>query len=238
MMNPLLYGNFGLYFLFALPALLLGFWAQIKVKSAFKKYSQVKSMTGLSGAQVAKRMLDSNGLSNVRVEQVNGFLSDHYDPSQKVLRLSQDVYSSNSLAAAGVAAHEVGHAMQDQTGYALLVLRTAMVPTVQIGSWLGPIIFLVGYLFASTLGTNIALIGLLLFAATAAFALITLPVELDATHRAKMWLANSGTVYPQEMKGVNSVLDAAALTYVAGAIQAISTILYYAFLLMGRPRRS
>jgi Zn-dependent membrane protease YugP len=238
MMSPLLYGNFGLYFLFALPALLLGFWAQLKVKSAFKKYSKVKSMTGLSGAQVAKRMLDSNGLSNVRVEQVNGFLSDHYDPSQKVLRLSSDVYSSNSLAAAGVAAHEVGHALQDQTGYALLVLRTAMVPTVQIGSWLGPIIFIVGYIFASTLGTNIALIGLLLFAATAVFALITLPVELDATHRAKNWLANSGTVYPQEMKGVNSVLDAAALTYVAGAIQAISTILYYAFLLMGRPRRS
>ncbi|HMD89675.1 MAG TPA: zinc metallopeptidase [Anaerolineaceae bacterium] len=236
-MVPFIFGN-GLYFLFALPALILGFWAQLKVQSAFKKYSKVRSMTGLSGAQVARRMLDSNGLTNVRIEQVNGFLSDNYDPSQKVLRLSSDVYSGNSVASAGVAAHESGHALQDQTGYPLLALRTAMVPTVQIGSWLGPIIFIVGYLFASTLGTNIALIGLLLFAATAAFALITLPVELNATHRAKVWLANSGTVYPQEMKGVNSVLDAAALTYIAAAIQAISTILYYAFLLFGRSRRN
>jgi uncharacterized protein len=229
-------GGYGLYFLFALPALLLGLWAQMKVKSAFNQYSKVRSYIGLTGAQIARRMLDSNGLNNVKVEQVNGFLSDHYDPGSKVLRLSQDVYASPSLAAAGVAAHEAGHALQDKDAFALLRLRSAMVPTVQIGSWLGPIIFMVGLFMATTMGTKIAWIGLILFAATAVFALITLPVELDATRRAKAWLTTSGVIYQQEAKGINSVLDAAALTYVAGAIQAVSTILYYLFLLSGRRR--
>lgn len=235
-MYPYFFEGYGLYLLFSLPALLLGFWAQIKVNGAFKKYSQVRNLNGLSGAEVARRILDYNGLNQVRVEQGGGFLSDHYDPRHKVLRLSPQVFRSNSLAAAGVAAHEAGHAIQDQNSYMPLQLRTMMVPAVQIGSWLGPIIFMIGLFMASTTGTTIAWFGLILFAATAFFALVTLPVEFDATHRAKQWLTDAGLVYREEMGGVNRVLDAAALTYVAGAVQAITTILYYAFLLLGRSR--
>ncbi len=240
MFFPLGFGfgsGFGLYFLFALPALLLGFYAQLRVQGAFNKYSKIKNPIGLTGAEVARRILDSNGLHNVQIEQVNGNLSDNYDPSKKVLRLSQGVYGSNSVAAAGVAAHESGHALQHQQGYALLNLRTAMVPTVQIGSWLGPIIFIIGLLMAGTLGTQLAWIGVILFGATALFAVVTLPVELDASRRAKVALVNGGLVYQTDMQGVNSVLNAAALTYVAAAIQAISTILYYVFLLGGSRRR-
>jgi hypothetical protein len=148
--------------------------------------------------------------------------------------LSPEVYRSNSLAASGIAAHEAGHALQHKEGYAMLQLRSAMVPGVQIGSWLGPIIFMVGLFMTSTFGTTLAWVGLGLFAATAVFSLITLPVEFDASKRAKAWLSDVGIVYQDEMRGVSSVLDAAALTYVAAAIQAISTVLYYAFLLMGR----
>jgi Zn-dependent membrane protease YugP len=231
------FAGYGLYILFSLPALLLGFWAQAKVQSAFKKYSQIRSHNGLTGAQVARKMLDNNGLQDVRVEETNGLLSDNYDPGQKVLRLSSAVYGSNSLAAAGVAAHEAGHALQDNDGYMMLNLRTMMVPTVQIGSWLGPIIFMVGLFMASTFGTKIAWVGLILFAATALFAIVTLPVEFNATHRAKAWLTSTGTIFQDETEGVNKVLDAAALTYVAGAIQAVSTILYYLFLLSGRSSR-
>jgi len=229
--------GYGLYILISLPALLLGLWAQLKVTSAFKRYSRVRSNTGLTGSEVARRMLNANGLNNVRVEETQGFLSDHYDPTQKVLRLSPSVYRSNSLAAAGVAAHEAGHALQDQADYAPLKIRSAMVPTVQIGSWLGPIIFMVGLLISSAFGERLAWIGLLLFAATALFALVTLPVEFDATRRAKAWLFNSGVIYQGEVAGVNSVLDAAALTYVAAAIQALSTLLYYALLLLGNRNR-
>jgi Zn-dependent membrane protease YugP len=221
-----------LYFVFALPAMLLGLWAQFKVQSAFKKYSRVRSMIGLSGAEVARRMLDMNGLYNVKVELVNGFLSDHYDPTSRTLRLSPDVYRSNSLAAAGIAAHEAGHALQHQDGYVPLQIRSAIVPTVQIGSWLGPIIFILGMFISEQL----AWIGLILFAATAVFALVTLPVEFNASSRAKAWLSQGGVLYNNEMAGVNSVLDAAAMTYVAAAIQAISTVLYYLFLLNGRSR--
>lgn len=230
------FGGYGLYLLFSLPALLLGFWAQAKVQGSFRKYSKIRTTTGLTGGQIARRMLDSAGLNHVKVEQVQGFLSDHYDPRAKTLRLSPQVYQSNSLSAAGVAAHEAGHAVQDSTGYAMLQFRSAMVPTVQIGSWLGPVIFILGLFIQSTIGTTIAWIGLALFALTALFALITLPVEFDATKRAKTWLSTSGTVYNQEMSGINKVLDAAALTYIAGAVQAVSTLLYYAFLLLGRDR--
>lgn len=221
-----------LYFIFALPALLLGLWAQFKVQSTFNKYSKVRNMTGLSGAEVARRMLDMNGLNNVQVEMVNGFLSDHYDPSHRVLRLSPDVYRGNSLAAAGVAAHEAGHALQHQDAYIPMQIRSAIVPTVQIGSWLGPIIFVVGMFISEQL----AWIGLILFAATAVFALVTLPVEFNASNRAKAWLTSSGVLYNNEIQGVNAVLNAAALTYVAAAVQAISTVLYYLFLLSGRSR--
>jgi uncharacterized protein len=226
-----MFGGYGLYILFSLPALLLGLWAQAKVRSSFNKYSKVRSGRGIAGAQAARMILDSHGLSHVNVEQVQGFLSDHYDPRSKTLRLSPQVYQSNSLAAVGVAAHEAGHALQDQQNYGPLALRSAMVPSVQIGSWMGPLIFLAG-LFMNM--TPLAWAGLILFGATAVFALVTLPVEFDASKRAKEILVSQGVLTPQELGGVNSVLDAAALTYVAAALQAISTLLYYAFLLMGR----
>lgn len=232
-MVPLLYGNYGMYFLFALPALLLGLWAQFKVKSAFSRYSKVRTTVGLTGAEIARRMLDMSGLYNVPVEQVNGFLSDHYDPGKRVLRLSPQVYQSNSLAAAGVAAHEAGHALQHQDAYLPMQIRSAIVPTVQIGSWLGPIIFMLGMFL---LGEQVAWIGLILFAATAVFAIVTLPVEFNASRRAKAWLTDSGVLYNNELPAINSVLDAAALTYVAAAVQAVSTVLYYLMLLSGRRR--
>jgi len=231
------FAGYGLYLLFSLPALLLGLWARIKVKNTFNKYSKIRSMTGLTGAEVARRMLDSNGLNSVRIEEINGFLSDNYDPSSKTLRLSPDIYRGNSIAAAGVAAHESGHALQDAEAYGPLKIRAFMVPSVQIGSWLGPIIFMIGLFMSSNTGTTVAWIGLMLFAATALFALVTLPVEFNASNRAKTWLAGSGILYNNEMEGVYKTLDAAALTYVAAAIQALSTILYYVFLLTGRSTR-
>src|SRR5690606_8821160 len=166
---------------------------------------------------------DANGLQTVALERVAGKLSDHYDPRSKTLRLSPEVYGTPSLAAVGVAAHEAGHALQDKTNYAPLQLRSAMVPTVQFGSWLGPIIFIAGLFLPGSLGTTIAWIGLLIFAAVALFALVTLPVEFNASKRAKELLVTTGILAPQEVKGVDKVLDAAALTYVAAALQAIMT---------------
>jgi len=227
--------NYLLYLIISLPALLLGFWAQMKIKSAFNAYSKVRTTTGMSGAEVARQMLDQNGLRDVKIEPVAGTLSDHYDPSSKVLRLSQGVYSIPSVAAAGVAAHETGHAIQDANHYGPLKIRSLMVPTVKIGSWIGPIVFMVGLAIASQ---NLAWIGIFLFSATALFSLVTLPVEFNASKRAKEWLSNSGVIYSSELEGVNKVLDAAALTYVAGALQSISTILYYVMMLMGRSRRN
>ena len=230
-------GGYLLYILLSLPALLLGLWAQVKIKSSFSKYSKVRTTTGLTGAEVARRMLDQNGLNHVRIEQVSGNLTDHYDPREKVLRLSQGVYHSPSIAAAGVAAHESGHAIQDHVKYGPLKIRSLMVPTVKIGSWFGPVLFVIGLAISGQTGTNMASIGLLLFSATALFALVTLPVEFNASKRAKAWLADSGITYSNESEGINKVLDSAALTYVAGAAQAISTVLYYALLLMGRSSR-
>ncbi|MEZ4860308.1 MAG: zinc metallopeptidase [Caldilineaceae bacterium] len=219
-----------LYLLFALPGMLLGLYAQARVKSAFDKYSRVQ--TRMTGAQAARRILDMNGLSHVTVERVDGFLSDHYDPRSKVLRLSSTVYNTPSVAAVGVAAHEAGHAIQDQKHYAPLQLRSALVPGVQIGGWVGPLLFFAGLY----LNTTLAWIGLILFALTAVFALVTLPVEIDASRRAKQILVAQGIVGTQEIQGVNRVLDAAALTYIAAAIQAVMTLMYYAFILLGRRR--
>ena len=223
-----------IFFLFALPPLILGMWAQARVRGAFNKYSNVRTATGVTGAQAARKLLDDAGLRSVAVERVNGFLSDHYDPRGKVLRLSSDVYDGPTIAAVGVAAHETGHAIQDRDSYAALRLRSALVPTVQFGSWLGPIIFMVGLFMSSTFGNSIAWIGLLIFGLTALFAVVTLPVEFNATKRAKQLLVSEGILAPQEMQGVNRVLDAAALTYVAAALQAIMQVLYYASILLRR----
>ena len=224
-----------IYLLFAIPPLLLGLWAQFRVQSAFRNYSKVRTGNGLTGAQAARAILDANGLQTVTVERVGGSLTDHYDPRGKVLRLSESVYATPSVAAVGVAAHEAGHALQDKQHYGPLRLRSAIVPAVNIGSWLGPIIFMVGFFMSGVAGDTIALIGLLFFAMTAIFALVTLPVEFDASKRAKQQLASTGLLSPQEIGGVDKVLDAAALTYVAAAVQAIMTVLYYVSL-MSRSR--
>lgn len=220
-----------LYFVFALPPLLLGLYARWRVRKTFNEQSQVRVQRGLTGAEVARRLLDAEGLHNVTIESADGFLSDHYDPRGKVLRLSPDVHGSPTIAAAGVAAHEMGHALQDAKKYAPLKLRSAMVPSVQFGSWLGPLIFIGGFFLNFP---SLAWLGLILFGATVVFAVVTLPVELDASRRAKALLTERGVLHQSEMDGVNSVLNAAALTYVAAALQAIATFAYYAFLLLGR----
>lgn len=225
-----------MYFVFALPALIFGLWAQWRVQSALKKYSQERIYSGMTGGEIARRILDNRGLRNVRVEPTQGFLSDHYDPAARVLRLSPDVYRGSSVAAAGIAAHEAGHALQQADSYFPLQVRTLMVPTVQIGSWLGPIIFMVGLFTTRLFGTTLAWVGLALFAATALFALVTLPVEFNASRRAKEVLVTDGYLFQSQAEGVNRVLDAAAMTYLAAAVQSLSTLLYYAFLLTGFSR--
>ena len=224
-----------LFLVLSIPPLLLGLWAQMRVKGAFAQYSKVRTASGITGAQAARRILDINGLQTVTVERTGGTLSDHYDPGHKVLRLSGDVYQAPSLASVGVAAHEAGHALQDQQHYGPLRLRSGLVPAVQFGSWLGPIIFMVGLFMSGTMGDTIALVGVLLFGLTAAFALVTLPVEFDASKRAKQQLVSAGILSPQELTGVNKVLDAAALTYVAAAVQAVTTMIYY-LMILGRRR--
>ncbi len=222
-----------MYLVFALPALLLGLWAQWRVNSAVNKYSQERTSSGVTGAEVARRILDNAGLRSVKVEQTQGFLSDHYDPGSRTLRLSPGIYQSSSVAAAGIAAHEAGHALQHAQGYVPLQARTAIVPAVQIGSLLGPIIFIVGLFTTSLFGSGLAWLGVGLFGLSALFALVTLPVEFDASSRAKEILSTSGWLFQSQMGGVNAVLNAAALTYVAAADSAIGTVLYYVFLLTG-----
>jgi len=226
------------YLLFALPALLLALYAQWKVKSAYSKYSQVPNGRGITGQEAARILLRSSGLDHIRVEQTSGTLTDHYDPGKDVLRLSNGVANSPSVAALGIVAHEIGHASQDATNYSPLRVRAGLVPIVNIGSWLGPIIFLVGLLLASYNGsTTVAWIGLFLFAGTAVFALVTLPVELNASKRAQQMLENYQLANGEELQQTKAVLNAAALTYVAALAQALSTLLYYFFLLSGMRRR-
>ena len=223
-----------MYYLFALPALILGLYAQYKVRTAYAKGQRIRSRSNLTGDEVAQRLLANNGLGHVSVQGTRGTLSDHYDPRKKALFLSDGVARSASVASMGIVAHEVGHAVQDSQEYLPLKLRGGLVPVVQIGSWLGPIIFLLGMLLQIE---SMPLVGLLLFSGTLVFALVTLPVELDASRRAVIMLKRGGMISPVEEKGVREVLSAAALTYIAAAVQALSTILYYLFLLSGSRRR-
>ncbi len=232
-MYPVFFGVDPVYWLFALPALLLALYAQWEVQSTYQKYSRVRNMRGITGVQAAEILLSGEGLRHVNVEGTLGQLTDHYDPRGKVLRLSQGVAHSPSVAALGIVAHEVGHALQDATAYGPMRLRSAIVPAVNLGSWLGPIIFIFGLMMQSS---TLATIGLLGFAATALFALVTLPVELDASRRALRMLSSYGLVTNQELGATRAVLNAAALTYVAAVAQAISTLLYYALLLTGMRR--
>lgn len=222
-----------LYLLFVLPALLLGLYAQARVKGNFNKYSRVATMRGVTGAQVARALLDSFGLYDVKVEAARGFLTDHYDPRSKTLRLSEATYASPSIAAVGVAAHEMGHALQHSQNYAPLALRSAIVPAAQFGSGLGPWLLFGGMIL--NFGA-LAWAGIALYAAATAFTLVTLPVEFDASKRAKALLVRQGYLNQQELVGVNKVLDAASLTYVAAAVQSILTLLYFVLRLSGAQR--
>lgn len=209
------------------------------MKGAFNKYAKVRTHRNVTGAQVARALLDAQGLYDVKIERTKGMLSDHYDPRGKVLRLSEAVHDQSSVAAAGVAAHEMGHALQDATNYGPLNLRSALVPAASFGSSLAPMIFMAGLLLDmftgnSGLGYYIALLGVILFGAAVFFTLVTLPVEFDASKRAKKLLVSNGILFEDEMTGVNKVLDAAALTYVAAAVAAIGQLLYYVAILAGR----
>src|SRR5688500_14533919 len=206
-----------LYFVFLAPGLILMLWAQSRVRGSFGKYSKVRNHLGMTGAQAARQVLDANGLYNVAVEAVPGELSDHYDPRKRVLRLSQPVYGVPSVAAIAVAAHEAGHAIQHAKAYAPLQVRTAIVPVVNIGSNLGFIVLFAGILLASQ---SVAWLGVILFALSTVFAFITLPVEFDASKRAKhallqLGVIDGGVAGGEEAKGVERVLGAAAWTYIA-----------------------
>ena len=220
------------YLVLVVPTLLLSLYAQFKVKSAFSKYSQVQTMRKISGKEAAALLLRSNSISNVSIQRIGGSLSDHYDPSHKVLRLSGQVYDKTSIAAVGVAAHETGHAIQDKEKYAPLVLRSTLVPVANIGSSAGPYLALAGIIFRMNLLLNI---GIILFACAVLFYLVTLPVEIDASRRALKVLEHNAVLSQEELKGAKKVLSAAALTYVASALTAMANLLR--LILISRDRR-
>ena len=212
------------YLLFALPGMLLALWASGKTKFTFERYSRTLASSGMTGAQAAARLLYSAGITDVRIEPVNGFLSDHYDPTAKTLRLSEDVYNSCSLSAIGVACHEAGHAIQHATNYGPLGLRSSLVPVINLTSPASYILIIAG-VFLSAPG--LIKIGILCFAAAVVFALVTLPVEFNASARAKSLMVQCGIVSPGEARAAGDVLNAAFLTYVASAVSALLTLLYY-----------
>ena len=223
------------YLIFMVPAFILMALAQWYVNSAYKKWSRVENRAGLNGVEVARKLIEDNGLYDLDIEAAQGRLSDHYDPKGKVLRLSKGVGQGRTIAAAAIAAHELGHAQQDSQDYLPLRLRAALVPAVNIGSYLGWILLMIGFFMNLT---GIAWLGVFVFAGGAVFALATLPVELDASQRARAMLSNSGIITStEEQRGVNHVLNAAAWTYVAGLLTAILQLLYYASMVTGMGRR-
>ena len=224
----------------ALPSMLLMGLASWYVRSSFSKWSQIRATSGLTGTQAAQRLISTGNLYGVQVQGTSGQLSDHYDPRDKTLYLSSNVANSPSVASVAVAAHELGHAMQDAEEYFPMKVRSFLVPMVNIGSNLGWILIMVGLVLfrASNLGISIAWLGVLFFAGGALFALATLPVELNASARAKQLLYQTGIIQTEEeQRGVNQVLNAAALTYVAGLLTAVMQLLYYVFLVGGMGRR-
>jgi uncharacterized protein len=216
------------YFLIVGPFFLLSLWASFRVKSQFAHFSKVGTRAGVTGADVARRILATNGIRDVEVEPVSGFLSDHYDPSSKRLRLSPDVYHGKSIASVGVAAHEVGHAIQHARAYVPLAFRSAIVPLANIGSQLGMWIFMIGLMLSATgSGKTVALVGIGLFSFSVLFTLVTLPVEFDASRRALLSIEEGGYLRADEVQGARSVLGAAAMTYVAAAATSIATLVYF-----------
>jgi len=233
-MFPFLYFNIN-YMIFMLPAFLLMIGTQIYVNSTYRKWSQVASLNRMTGAQAAQSLIRRFNMYDVQVEGVRGNLTDHYDPRSKILRLSEGVYGRSSVASLAIAAHELGHAMQDQEGYFPLRFRAMLVPAVNIGSYMGWIFIILGLLLNLT---GLAWAGVVVFGLGALFALATLPVEFNASARAKAMLAESGIIMGEdEQRGVNAVLNAAALTYVAALFTAVMQLLYYASLVLGSGRR-
>ncbi|MDP6100662.1 MAG: zinc metallopeptidase [Dehalococcoidia bacterium] len=221
-----------MYLLFAAPAMLVMLYAQAKVRSAYSKYAKVPNLNRVTGLDVARKLLEAEGLQ-VMIEEHPGTLTDHYDPRRKALRFSKDIYSTPSVASLGIVAHEVGHALQDHYGYAPMRLRSTLVPVANIGTTVGYIFFLLG-IFIGLAG--FVWLGVILFSAAVLFSLTTLPVELDASRRAKQMLTAAGLVTEEESHGVNAVLSAAALTYVAALLQAIGTLLYFVYIAIGSRR--
>lgn len=213
-----------MYLLFMAPVLLLSLWARFRVSSSFKKYSKVATRRGMTGREAARLILDQNGLSDTAINQISGDLTDHFDPRSNIINLSTPVYNSNSIAAVGIAAHEAGHAVQHKTGYALIKLRTAIIPICNIGSSITPFLFILGYL---THMTQFYWFGIIAFGMVALFQLVTLPVEFNASHRAVAILESNGTLDNEELKGAKRVLSAAALTYVAALLTSLMQIIYF-----------
>ena len=224
------------YLVLVLPAIILAMAAQGKVSSTFNKYSRVPSRIGITGAEAARRIMEQNGIYDVSIERVSGNLTDHYDPSKKVLRLSDSVYSSSSIAAVGVAAHETGHAIQHARGYAPLSLRSLMVPLANIGSRLSMPLILLGLIFSfsSRMGDSLITLGIVLFGLSVVFTVITLPVEFNASKRAIACLGDSRILYEDEIEGAKKVLSAAAMTYVASTAVALANFLRLIVVFGGR----
>ena len=208
-------------YIFLIPGLIMVFWAQIRVKSAFNEWSQRGTRTGVTAADVARDILDKHGITDVRVERVPGHLSDHYDPKAKVVRLSDSTYHSNSIAAIGVAAHEVGHAIQHEHSYVPLHMRNLIFPVARIGDMFGPMMVIFGFLFRSEFGMWLIDAGIIFFTLAVGFYIVTLPVEYNASSRAVAILENCGYMTSDEVRGAKKVLNAAALTYVAAAASAV-----------------
>ena len=219
-MYPYYYGFDYTYFIYILPGLILALYAQAKISSAYEKYKKIGSSTNLSGAEVAREILDRNGLNYVKINLVDGNLSDHYDPRDKTLNLSRDVYYKNSIASVSIAAHEVGHAIQDSVEYVPLKVRAALVPLANLGTQLSFFLIILGFFF-SVFFTKL---GIALFFFAVLFQIVTLPVEFNASNRAKIELAN-GIISEEDLRGTKEVLNAAALTYVASTIVAIGQFL-------------
>ena len=237
------YGGYGYgygylsYLVFMLPALLLGLWAQFRVKNTFSKYSKIENSRNMTGAQAARMVLDANGLSAIRIERVSGKLTDHYDPQDYVIRLSAPVHDSISVGAIGVAMHEAGHAVQHAEEYLPMKMRSAIIPACNFGTKIGPIMILIGCIFAGDFGRKIIVLGIILYSLVALFQLVTLPVEFNASNRALSVIRDNGIFENKDYKGAKKVLSAAALTYVAALVTSVMQILYYVMRYLGGGRR-
>lgn len=230
-------GSYLMYYMtgiIMIPVFIFALICQLRVKSAFNKYSTVASRSGMTGADAAWRLLQLNGITDVKIKRINGTLTDYYDPAKKEICLSEDVFSSHSIAAIGVACHEAGHACQHSEGYAPLKLRNAVIPATRIGSWLGVPLCLIGLFIHSE---PLAYVGIILYAFVALFQLITLPVEFNASKRALATIQSNGFLMDDEYSGAKSVLTAAALTYVAALVSALATIFRLLIIISGGRRR-